>query len=150
MLHDEWSGAVTNVAWVEQIARAHFDGTPAVVLHCAIHSYRNAKTDEWRKVLGVSSFQHQPLRDFEVEVVRPEHPVMFGMPARWKEAGDELYEIKKVWPNCVPLAESLTPGKESDRHPAIWANTCGRTRVFGTTLGHSPQTVKQQPYTDLH
>ena len=149
VLHDECSGAVTNVAWIEQIARAHFDGTPAVVLHCAIHSYRNAQTDQWRKVLGVSSFQHQPLRDFTVEIVRPDHPVTRGMPVRWTEAADELYEIKKVWPDCIPLAESLTPGKESDRHAAIWLNTCGKARVFGTTLGHSTTTVKQDQYLDL-
>jgi type 1 glutamine amidotransferase len=149
VLHDDCSGSVTNVAWVEQIARAHVEGTPAVVLHCAIHSYRNAPTDAWRKVLGVSSYQHQPLRDFQVELIRPEHPVMKGLPAKWLEAGDELYEIKKVWPDCIPLAESITPGKPSERHPAIWVNTCGKARVFGTTLGHATTTVQQDQYLDL-
>ena len=149
VLHDECTGYVTNAAWVEQIARAHLDGMPAVVLHCAIHSYRNAPTDEWRKVLGVSSYQHQPLRDFQVVLVRPEHPVVQGMPTGWLEAADELYEIKKVWPDCIPLAESITPGKPEDKHPAIWVNTVGKTRVFGTTLGHSNVTVKQDQYLDL-
>src|ERR1700687_617589 len=53
VVHNECSGSVTNVAWVEQIAKAHFEGVPAVVIHCSIHSYRNSSTDEWRKVLGV-------------------------------------------------------------------------------------------------
>jgi type 1 glutamine amidotransferase len=149
VLHDECTGSVTNVAWVEQIARAHFEGMPAVVLHCAIHSYRNAPTDQWRKVLGVSSYQHQPLRDFQVVLVRPEHPVLQGMPTGWLETADELYEIKKVWPDCIPLAESITPGKPTERHPAIWVNTVGKARVFGTTLGHSTATVKQDQYLDL-
>src|SRR5215475_2271791 len=59
VVHNECSGFVTNVDWVEHIAKAHFEGVPAVVLHCSIHSYRNSTTDEWRKVLGVSSYRHQ-------------------------------------------------------------------------------------------
>jgi ribosomal protein S18 acetylase RimI-like enzyme len=60
VVHDECSGGVTNVAWIEQIARAHFEGTPAVVLHCAIHSYRNAPTDQWRKLVSASTFARFP------------------------------------------------------------------------------------------
>src|SRR6266850_4708289 len=62
IVHNECSGKVTNVVWVEHIAKAHFDGVPAVVIHCSIHSYRESKTDEWRKLLGVSSFRHQAKR----------------------------------------------------------------------------------------
>ena len=82
-------------------------------------------------------------------VVKPEHPVMKGFPAKWSDAEDELYEIKKVWPNCTPLAESLTPKKESERHPSIWVNTYGKARVFGTTLGHLNETMQQEVYLDL-
>ena len=149
VVHNECSGGVTNVAWVEHIARAHFDRVPAVMIHCAIHSYRLSSTDQWRKLLGVSSYQHQPRRTFEVVNVRPEHPVMKGFPARWRDAGDELYEIKKIWPECVPLAESLTPQQENDRHVSIWINTYGKARVFGTTLGHLNATMQQEVYLDL-
>src|SRR6266481_3552378 len=38
VVHNECSGGVTNVAWVEHIAQGHFAGVPAVVIHCAIHS----------------------------------------------------------------------------------------------------------------
>ncbi len=149
VVHNECSGGVTNVAWVEHIARAHFEGVPAVVIHCAIHSYRLSSTDQWRKLLGVSSYQHQPRRTFEVVNVRPEHPVMKGFPARWRDAEDELYEIKKIWPDCVPLAESLTPQQENDRHVSIWINTYGKARVFGTTLGHLNASMQQEVYLDL-
>ena len=149
VLHNECSGMITNNPWVEHIARAHFEGVPAVVLHCSIHSYRAAKTDEWRKLLGVSSFRHQPRRAFPVVTLRPEHPVMKGFPLKWDQDPDELYEIVKVWPDCIPLAESITPGKETDRHPAIWVNTYGKARVFGTTLGHSNETMQREVYLDL-
>src|SRR5262249_34465109 len=149
IVHNECSGMVTNVDWVEHIAKGHFDGVPAVVIHCSIHSYRNSSTDEWRKVLGVSSFRHQTKRPFEIVSVKPEHPVMKGFPAKWKDDPDELYEIVKVWPNCIPLAESLTRGKETDRHTVIWVNTYGKARVFGTTLGHGNETMQRDLYLDL-
>lgn len=149
VVHDECFGDVTNVAFVEGIARPHHDGLPAVVLHCAMHSYRKSSTDDWRKVLGVSSYQHQPQRPFEVVSVQPEHPVMKGFPARWQNASDELYEIVKVWPGCTPLAKSITPGKPDDLHPSIWVNTNGKGRTFGTTLGHGNQTVSKPEYLDL-
>src|SRR5207244_12559591 len=86
-------------------------------------------------LLGVSSYRHQPRRPFEVVVIKPEHPVIKGFPLKWQDDPDELYEIKKVWPGCTPLAESLTPKKEEDRHPCIWVNSYGKARVFGTTGG---------------
>lgn len=149
VVHNECSGFVTNVDWVEHIARAHYDGVPAVVIHCSIHSYRNSTTDEWRKVLGVSSYRHQAKRPFEVITVKPEHPVMSGFPIKWQDDPDELYEIKKVWSTCTPLAEALTPKNESDRHPCIWVNTYGKARVFGTTLGHGNETMQRPEYLDL-
>jgi len=149
VLHNECSGQVTNADWVEHIAKGHFEGTPAVVLHCSIHSYRFSSTDEWRKTLGVSSMRHQPKRKFEVVTVKTDHPIMKAFPAKWQHEPDELYEIKKVWPDCTPLAESLTPDNPTDRHPCIWVNQYGKARVFGTTLGHDNQTMQRADYLDL-
>ncbi len=146
IVHDECYGYVTNIAFVEGITRAHSNGVPAVTLHCSTHSYRMTATDEWRKLLGVSSYQHEKLRAFSVVNLRPEHPVMKGFPARWDDAPDEMYEIKKLWPDCVPLGQGEgTTGK----HVCIWVNTYGKARVFGTTLGHSNDTVSNPVYLDL-
>jgi type 1 glutamine amidotransferase len=149
IVHNECSGGVTNLEMIHRLAQAHVEGTPGVVLHCSIHSYREAKTDDWRKVLGVSSYRHQAFRPFAVVTVKPEHPVMRGFPERWQGDPDELYEIKKVWPECITLAESLTPTNETDRHTSIWVNTCGKGRIFGTTLGHSPVRMSHPAYLDL-
>src|ERR1051325_11440511 len=78
VVHNECSGMVTNVAFVEHIAKGHAGGIPAVVIHCSIHSYRNSTTDEWRKVLGIKSMRHQQRRPFDVEAVKSDHPVMKG------------------------------------------------------------------------
>src|SRR5580693_5993081 len=66
IVHNECFGDVSNVDFVNHIAKGHWDGVPAVVIHCAIHSYRHSKTDEWRKLLGVSSYDHEIARPFEV------------------------------------------------------------------------------------
>jgi uncharacterized protein len=147
IVHDECFGQVTNAVFVERIAQAHTNGLPAVVLHCSIHSYRYSNTDEWRKVLGVSSMRHQAKRAFTVVNTKPEHPVMKGFPTEWKDFPDELYEIVKEWPNCIPLAKGM--GVKNSEHTCVWLNTCGKTRVFGTTLGHGNDTVESTVYLDL-
>ena len=147
IVHDECYGGVTNVDFVEKVAKGHASGVPAVVLHATIHSYRLAKTDEWRQVLGVSSFRHQPARPFKVVNLKPEDPIMKGFPPEWQDYSDELYELVKLWPNCVPLAKGL--GTNNTESPVIWVNTYHDARVFGTTLGHGNKTVGDPVYLDL-
>jgi type 1 glutamine amidotransferase len=149
IVHDECFGDVTNVDFIEHIAQAHFEGLPAVMIHCAIHSYRHSTTDEWRKLLGVSSFYHDTARKFEVRTLHPEHPIMKGFPALWQDpAPDELYRMAKLWPNCVPLAKTIDPTNTPDT-TCVWINTYGKARVFGTTLGHANATVQNEAYLDL-
>jgi uncharacterized protein len=148
VVHDECFGDVTNAALVNHIAKGHFDGVPAVVLHCTIHTYRKAPTDEWRKCLGVSSTNHEAARLFEVNNINPDHPVMKGFPAVWQDPSkDELYRILKIWPNCIPLATAV--GKTKATNCCVWVNTYGKARVFGTTLGHDNVTVSSDTYLDL-
>src|SRR5258708_359318 len=114
VLHDECFGYVTNVEFIRRITAAHANGLPAVLLHCSTHSYRMSPTDEWRKLLGVSSYRHQALRAFEVHNLKPEHPVMKGFPATWHDFPDELYEIVKFWPDCIPLGKGM--GEKDTEH----------------------------------
>ena len=147
VVHNECAGKLTDVPWIESMVKAHLsNAVPAVVIHCAIHSYREAQTDEWRKMLGVSSMRHQARRGFEVVNVKPEHPIMKDFPAKWQDPQDELYEIIKLWPNATPLAKSITPKKPEDQHPSIWINNYGKCKVFGTTLGHLDEVMKTDVY----
>jgi type 1 glutamine amidotransferase len=150
IVHNECSGKLTNVAFIESIVREQTNsGVGVVTIHCSTHSYRDAETDAWRELLGVKSMRHQAKRPFSVVNVKPEHPIMKGFPAKWQNEPDELYEILKVWPTCTPLAKSITPNKADDQHPSIWINTPGKCKVFGTTLGHSDDTMKTDVYLDL-
>src|SRR6187402_87971 len=65
VLHDECFGMVSDVAFVEGITAAHKAGVPAVMLHCSTHSYRAAQTEEWHKLVGITSRSHEKNRDLE-------------------------------------------------------------------------------------
>ncbi|WP_157211032.1 ThuA domain-containing protein [Verrucomicrobium spinosum] len=148
ILHNECFGAVDDVAFVERIAKPHFDGVPAVMLHCSTHSYRAAKTDEWRKALGQTSMSHEKNRDLLVKTVNAEHPVMQGFPKEWLNKADELYKNEKLWENFVPLAQAYGEETKKD-HAVIWVNTYGKGKVFGTTLGHGNATMEDPVFLDL-
>lgn len=148
VVHNECFGQVDDTAFVERIAGAHFNGVPAVMLHCSTHSYRAAKTDEWRKCLGQTSTSHEKNRDFIVKNLKPGHPVMKGFPAEWPDPRDELYKNEKIWENTLPLAQAYGEDTKKD-HMVIWVNTYGRGRVFGTTLGHGNHTMMDPVYLDL-
>jgi type 1 glutamine amidotransferase len=148
VVHNECFGQVEDAAFVERIAKPHHDGVPAVVLHCSTHSYRAAKTDEWRKLLGQTSMSHEKNRDLFVKNLKPAHPVMKGFPAEWHDPKDELYKNEKIWPNTVPLAQAYGEDTKKD-HMVIWVNTYGKGRVFGTTLGHNNATMEDPVYLDL-
>ncbi|MBI5774341.1 MAG: ThuA domain-containing protein [Verrucomicrobia bacterium] len=148
VVHNECFGQVEDVEFVERIARAHFDGVPAVMLHCSTHSYRMAKTDEWRKALGQKSMSHEKNRDLKVVNLQPEHPVMRGFPMEWNDMADELYKNEVLYENFVPLAKAYGEDTKKD-HMVVWVNTYGKGRVFGTTLGHGNHTMQDPVYLDL-
>jgi type 1 glutamine amidotransferase len=127
---------------------AHKAGVPGVMLHCSVHSYRAAKTDEWRQAIGLTSMSHDKNRDLLIKTVNPEHPVMKGFPAEWPNPKDELYRNEKLWPNAVPLAQAFSEESKKD-HTVIWVNTYGAGKVFATSLGHYNSTMESPVYLDL-
>jgi len=148
VLHNECFGAVTDVAFVERIAKPHFDGVPAVMLHCSAHSYRMAQTDAWRHAVGQRSMSHEKNRDLLVKNIAPEHPVMKGFPMEWLDKADELYKNEELFPGFVPLAKAYGEDTKKD-HNLIWVNTNGKGKVFGTTMGHNNSTMEAPIFLDL-
>jgi len=137
VIHNECFGAIEDVAFVEGIVNEHkHSGVPAVFVHCAMHSYRAAQTDEWRKLIGVTSRRHEKVkRSLDVRNLAADNPIMAGFPEVWKTPNGELYVIENIWPNCTPLAAAYSPETESDQL-CIWINNYDNVRIFGTTLGH--------------
>jgi len=139
VIHNECFANTDNREYIRKITAAHKAGVNAVVIHCAMHTYRAAKIDDWREFLGVTSRRHEHKAEYPVRVVAEDHAIMQGFPADWKTPKDELYVIEKVWPKTKVLASSISE-KSGELHPVLWTNQYGKARVFGTTYGHSNET----------
>lgn len=134
VIHNECFSDVKEPAFTERILKPHRAGKPAIVIHCAMHCYRD-KTDEWFKFIGVTSHKHGGHFAFEAVNLQPENQIMRGFGEKWKTPQGELYHIAKVWDTCTPLAHAYSKETKSD-HVCIWTNQYGKGRVFGTTVGH--------------
>ncbi len=148
VVHNECFADTDDAAYVGKIVSAHKAGVPAVVIHCAMHTYRAASFDDWREFLGVTSRRHDHQSRYPVKVVAPEHPIMKGFPTDWVTPMDELYIVEKTWPGTTPLAVS-TSERSADEHPVAWVNAFQGTRVFGTTYGHSDATFRDPIFIEL-
>jgi len=149
VVHNECFGHVDDVKFVEGIVAAHVENkVPAIFVHCAMHSYRNAKTDQWRKLIGMTSRSHEGKHPLEIVTLNDQHPVMHGFPKDWKVERGELYKIEKQWPTATPLAQAYGVDTKKD-HVVIWVNELEGTKVFSTTLGHYNETMNNDVWLDL-
>ncbi len=145
VIHNECFANTTSPEYIRKITEAHKNGVNAVVIHCAMHTYRASKEDEWREFLGVTSRRHDHQSRYPVKVVAPDHPIMQGFPRNWITPMDELYIIETLWPKATPLATSNSENDNSS-HPCFWINEYGKSRVFGTTYGHSNETFADESF----
>jgi type 1 glutamine amidotransferase len=139
VVHNECFADTDDAEYIRKITDVHRNGVPAVVIHCAMHTYRSAKVDDWREFLGVTSRHHEHQSRYAVEVTEKDHPITKGIPEGYKTPMDELYIVEKVWPNTKVLATSKSE-KTGEVQPVFWTNNFGKARVFGTTYGHSNDT----------
>lgn len=145
VIHNECFANTKNPEYIRRITEPHRAGVNAVVIHCAMHTYRAAEIDDWRKFLGVTSRRHEHQSNYRVDLVAKDHPIMEGFPDGHLTAKDELYIIEKVWPNTTVLATSESE-KTGKSHPVFWTNQFGEARVFGTTYGHSNGTFEDEVF----
>jgi type 1 glutamine amidotransferase len=148
IIHNECFANTSNQDYIRSITAAHKAGKPALVIHCAVHTYRAAQADDWREFLGVTSRHHEHQSNYPVKPVAKDHPIMQGFPATWTTPKDELYIIEKVWPKTTPLATS-TSERSGQEQPVIWVNDYHGARVFGTTYGHSDDTFRDPVFIHL-
>ncbi len=146
IVHNECFSAVTDKAFIEKALAPHRAGVGAVVVHCAMHTFHDLKTDEWREFLGVDTRGHGPQHPLEVKNLKPSDPIMKDFPSLWTTGNEELYAINRLFPTAVALAQAPENGKQ---HTVIWTNTYGQGRVFGTTIGHNNKTMQDPVYLDL-
>tara|TARA_R110002049_G_scaffold253146_2_gene428411 strand:- start:73 stop:945 length:873 start_codon:yes stop_codon:yes gene_type:complete len=175
ILHDECSANVTDRAYVKRILDAHRSGTPAVNLHCAMHSYRwdnfkepvaaGADNAGWYEYIGIQSTGHGPKEPMDIAYTDKEHPISKGM-EDWTTLPEELYNNIQVFPTAHALASAkqiqLPKLKKGEKRAAdakgteaeavvAWTNEYGekKTKVFSTTIGHFNETVADARYLEL-
>ena len=148
IVHNECFANTKNADYIRRITKAHFEGANAVVIHCAMHTYRAAEIDDWREMLGVTSRRHEHKSNYLVRNVMPKHAVMKDFPKEWVTPNDELYIIEKVWPDTKVLATSVSE-KTGELNPVIWTHKYGKARVFGTTYGHANETFEDKVFLDV-
>ena len=174
ILHDECSADVTDRDYVARILAAHRRGTPAVNLHCAMHSYRwgnfrekveaGADNAGWFEMIGLQSTGHGPQFPIAISFGDKAHPITKRL-ADWATLNEELYNNVQVLPSATVLARGgqTVPPKPKKDAPAdtapakettavvAWTNEYGpnRTRIFSTSLGHNNDTVGDDRYLDL-
>jgi len=102
------------------------------------------------KIVGGGARGHDKIHPFEVKAVKPEHPVMAGVPASFT-VEDELYYMNAE-PEKIPegtaeievLAETSPSDKFQKPHPSVWVTQHPKARIVGITLGHD-QRVHDHP-----
>jgi len=141
VVHNECFADTTDHEYIRKITQAHKAGVPAVVIHCAMHTYRATDIDDWREFLGVTSRRHDHQGRYPVKKAEPHHAIVKGMSDLWVPPLDELYVIEKLWPNAKALATSVSE-QDGKTYPVAWINQYGKARVFGTTFGHSEDTFR--------
>jgi len=145
IVHNTGFGRVSDPGYVARLVEEH-KGTPAVLIHGAVHSYRYAEpADPWFSFTGVQSMWHEKQRPSEVEVVEPGHPIMNGVPERWTTPDDEIYVVEEIWGEITPLARAY--GVQTEKyHPVAWTHEGEGVRVFATTLGHNNEIFERDEY----
>lgn len=114
-------------------------GVPAVLMHCTMHSFR--ETDLWWPLYGLQTREHEELRALP-QAPQGSHPILGGIPSGWTVKNDELYLNLQF--TALPLLSSTDlTGKPN---VTAWLAGQGATPVFGTTLGHSEETLKDPVY----
>ncbi|MFN7626014.1 MAG: ThuA domain-containing protein, partial [Pirellula sp.] len=68
VIHNECFADTNDADYIRRITKPHHDGVNAVVIHCAMHTYRSAKIDDWREFLGVTSRHHEHQSKYPVTV----------------------------------------------------------------------------------
>lgn len=150
VIHNQCFAKYSDDAGVERVVKDHLDaGVGVVMIHCAMHAFRDSKTKEWDRLVGVQSRRHGPKFPIVVKNLGPDHPITGKLPGAWTTPKGELYHTS-ILPSATKLGVGYKDGEASKTtQVCIWTNQYEKCRVFATTLGHHNETMQEKVYLDL-
>lgn len=122
------------------------EGMPMMIYHPSTWYNWKDWPDYNRALVSGGSRSHEKLQEFEVRVVKPNHPIMKGVPARFRIT-DELYRWEED-PNG-PGIEVLAVGRgleSGEEYPVVWTVKHAKTKIVCNTLGHDQDAHGLPPY----
>lgn len=163
---DEWPAA-TKKAFVDYVS----NGGGFVVYHAADNAF--SRWPEYNQMIGLGGWggrneisgpylrlregkwvadtskggggTHGAQHEFVMVAVTPDHPIMKGLPPKWKHTKDELYgklrgPAKDVTVLSYAFSDPATKGT-GENEPLLMTIPFGKGRVFHTALGHGVEAV---------
>jgi len=102
--------------------------------------YYNSRDELIRDNSEGRAGSHGPQHEFVIEIRDTEHPIVKGLPKRWRHSQDELYsKLRGPAQNMSIIATAYadTTYKGTGRHePILMTIKYGKGRIFHTVLGH--------------
>ena len=167
---DAWPGKMNN-AFLEYVK----SGGGVVVYHAADNSFSD--WEEYNKIIALGGWggrgeksgsyvywkdgglycdetpgfggSHGARHEYVLNARNSGHPIVKGLPKRWKHAGDELYDrlrgpgdIK----DCLYTAySSPDKGGSGREEPLVFTVEYGKGKIFHIALGHCGETLEDNP-----
>lgn len=152
--------------WPREVEKSFVDfvkkGGGLVIIHAADNSF--PKWQEYNEMIGVGGWggrnemsgpyvryrdgkieldhskgrggSHGRQHEFIVDTRNADHPIMKGLPSRWRHARDELYDSLRGPAKDLTLLATAYSEKTREHEPMIFTIRYGKGRIFHTPMGH--------------
>jgi type 1 glutamine amidotransferase len=162
----DYNGDMWNAQTKKNFENYVSNGGGVVVIHAANNSFGD--WEEYNKIIGLGGWGNRdensgpylywkdgaPYKDYtagrggshgkQTEIIvnnrLPEHPIVKGMPVKWKHAKDELYNSLRGPAENIELIATAYSDKKTKgsgkEEPVLFTVKYGKGRVFHTVLGH--------------
>lgn len=122
------------------------EGKMNMLIYHASHWYNWQDWPEYNKeIVGGGSRSHENLQEFEVTVIKPDHPIMKGVPGKFKVV-DELYRWEKDPSAEIEVLATGKGIKSGEEFPLIWIVKHPNAKIIGNTLGHDERAHNHPAY----
>ena len=102
-----------------------------------------------KELVGGGSRSHEELQEFEVTVVKPDHPIMKGVPKTFRIV-DELYRWEKDPSSAEIEVLAVSKGlKSGEEYPCVWIVKHPKARIVANTLGHDERAHDNPAYIQI-